>query len=87
MEARVQIVHDILSLHRFMIFSHCIEFVFCFVFQPELLVDKVDSFLLPMHPFYLSFLEFLYCLVVSLSLSIYAVLGWSRKQVETSRKG
>ena len=62
-----------------MIFSDGIiqfcKFGFCFTFQPELLVDKVDSLLSFMHPFYLNCLELLYCQVVSLSLFVDAIPG------------
>ena len=54
-----------------MIFSHHIvqfcEFGFCCSFPPELSVDKVDLFLLLMHPFYLSFLG---CFIAALCLSL-----------------
>ena len=57
-----------------MIFSQCIiqfcEFDFCFGFQPKFLVEKVDSLLSFMHPFYLGFW----------SLSI----AWSRLFVSAS---
>ena len=70
------------------IFSHCIiqfcEFGFYCSLQPELSVDKVNSLLSFMGPFYLCFLELFYLLVISLPLSIDAILG-SRKQVRTSR--
>ena len=71
-----------------MIFSHCIiqfcEFGFHLVLQTELFIDEIDSLLPFMGQQDLSFLELLYRQVVSLSLSINAVLGWSRKQIATS---
>ena len=61
-----------------MIFSHCIvqfcEFGFCLALQTELLIDEINSLLPFMCPLDLSFLELLYCQVMSLSLDINAVL-------------
>ena len=53
------------------------EFGFSFFLQPELLIDEVDPFLSFLRPFYLIFLELLYCQVVSLSLLVDAIFGKS----------
>ena len=71
-----------------MIFSHCIiqfcEFGFCFSLQSELFIDEINWLLSFLCPLDLSFLELLYCQVVSLSLSVNAALGQPQKQIATS---
>ena len=62
-----------------MMLSHCnvqfCEFGFCFPFQYELLIDKLNPFLSFLCQFYLCLLELLYHQVMPLSLFVDVIFG------------